>query len=84
LILGGNMDQKERESSWFWLFCVLILLCFYRVLVRRTWAKSVLPRSRDLGTRQNMEKPVDAWTEKEKEKKNTTIDTTKCKTHVLE
>jgi hypothetical protein len=29
----------------------------------------VLPRSRDLGTRQNMEKPVDAWTEKEKEKK---------------
>jgi hypothetical protein len=31
-----------------------------------------------------MEKPVDAWTEKEKEKKNTTIDTTKCKTYVLE
>jgi hypothetical protein len=28
----------------------------------------VLPRSRDLGTRQKMEKPVDAWTEKEKEK----------------
>jgi hypothetical protein len=69
LILGGNMDQKERKSSWFWLLCVLIVLCFYRVLVRRTWAKSVLPRSRDLGTRQNMEKPVDAWTEKEKEKK---------------
>jgi hypothetical protein len=37
--------------------------------VRRTWAKSVLPRSRDLGTRQKKEKPVDAWTEKEKEKK---------------
>jgi hypothetical protein len=37
--------------------------------VRRTWAKSVLPRSRDLGTRQKKEKPVDAWTEKEKEKR---------------